>query len=99
MCKYVITSIIVGCSHAPLFPISNRQISKFVLFSGERTTTVGKPTELGDGDRDLRAILRTVASPKDLERALILGQSLTDLRDMDGVLMSASGISTVGTVL
>ncbi|CAM9336546.1 unnamed protein product [Pylaiella littoralis] len=64
-------------------------INKFFLFGGERTTTVGKPSDLGEGNRNLRAIWRALSTPKDLVRALARGQGLTDLRDMDGVVMNA----------
>lgn len=65
------------------------QINKFLLFGGERTTTIGKPSDLGEGNRDLRAIWRALSTPKALVRALARGQGLTDLRDMDGVVMNA----------
>ena len=65
------------------------QINKFCLFGGERTTTIGKPSDLGEGNRDLRAIWRALSTPRDLVRALVRGQGLTDLRDMDGVVMAA----------
>lgn len=64
------------------------QVNKFALFGGERTTTIGKPTDLGEGNRELRAIWRALSNPKDLVRALARGQGLTDLRDMDGVVMN-----------
>lgn len=74
------------------------QISKFSLLSGERTTTVGNPTDLGEGNRDLRAMLRSLSSPKSLVHALAQGQGLTDLRDVDGVLMSAPGLAVSGWI-
>ena len=75
-----------------------RQISKFSLLSGERTTTVGYPTNLGEGNRDLRAMLRSLSNPKILVRALARGQGLTDLRDAEGVLMSAPSLKVGGWV-
>ncbi|CAM9550893.1 unnamed protein product, partial [Hapterophycus canaliculatus] len=71
-------------------------INKFGLFGGERTTTIGKPSDLGDGNRDLRAIWRALSTPKDLVEALARGQGLTDLRDMDGVVMNAPGAELQG---
>lgn len=65
------------------------QISKCNLYGGERTTTIGKPTVLTETNRDLRAKLRTFSSQKDMVQALAEGQELTDLRDIDGVMMSA----------
>lgn len=67
-----------------------QKVSKFVLFSGERTTTVGTPSNLGEGNRELRAMLRNLSRPRDLVNVLALGQGLTDLLDLDGVLMSAA---------
>lgn len=69
--------------------VSYLQVNKFFLFGGERTTTIGKPSDLGDGNRDLRAIWRTLSTPRDLVRALVRGQGLVDLRDMNGVVMNA----------
>lgn len=65
------------------------QITKFVLLSGERTTTIGNPTNLVEGNRDVRAMLRSLSNPKDFVRALANGQGLEDLRDIDEVVMSA----------
>lgn len=77
------------------------QINKFCLFGGERTTTIGKPSDLGEGNRELRAIwrARALSTTRDLVRALVQGQGLTDLRDMDGVIMAAPESEVGGFVV
>lgn len=72
------------------------KINKFCLFGGERTTTIGSPTDLGEGNRELRAIWRALSTRRDLAQALARGQGLTDLRDMDGVVMGAPSAQVGG---
>lgn len=76
----------MNCTH---LIASLKKVTKFDVFGGERLTTMGIPVDLGDGNRDLRATLRTVNVPNDLVRVLAAGQGLTDLRDIDGVLIAA----------
>lgn len=82
-----------------IYFVARVQINKFCLFGGERTTTIGKPSDLGEGNRDLRAIWRALSTPRDLVRALVRGQGLTDLRDMDGVVMAAPESEVCGLLV
>lgn len=74
----------------------HEQVNKFGVFGGERITTVGKPKELGEVSRDLRTTLRAIDVPKQLIRVLAAGQGMSSLHDIDGVLMSAPTLKSVG---
>lgn len=91
----------VPAASATRQPPPPRQINKFCLFGGERTTTIGTPTDLGEGNRELRAIWRKLTTCVDLVKALARGQGLTDLRDMDGVVVGApeAQVGVVGHVV
>lgn len=56
---------------------------------------MGNPTDLREGDRDMRFVVRNLIISNKLVSVLARGQGQLDLRDINGVFISAPRVTAV----